>query len=227
MDSFIKAVDFIIEPEQQKNLRFLNKLAYADLSRKQQADILAIFKDPNNDTDDLLNDVMNPHPIAAKLWGDRMQLLSQDRIEYTKTFQEGAESLYKDADEKVIEKYKNRRGLLSPTPNHLPWNCAIEEISHMKLERLAREFFKLDIDTDRGIAYFDQLVQKYDISPGELTLERTHGYPPEWHTYEELPIIKFDGYDPVLPEPVRPAKPAAHDTTSKKEHTPHSSSGHH
>jgi len=94
----------------------------------------------------------------------------------------------------------------------------------MKLERLAREFYQFDLDTDLGIASFDILCRTFDISPGELTLERTHGYPPEWHTYEELPIIKFDGYDPLLPEPVsataaKPINPQDH--TSKEAHTAH------
>jgi len=42
---------------------------------------------------------------------------------------------------------------------------------------------------------FDHLVHTYDISPGEDTLERTHPSPPDPHTYEELPIIKFDGWE--------------------------------
>jgi len=88
----------------------------------------------------------------------------------------------------------------------------------MKLERLAKDFLRYDLDTEFGLAQFDTFCHEFDISAGEFTLERTHGFPPAHHTYEELPIIKFDGYDPLGPEAIEMEAAAAANWGGKNYH---------
>jgi hypothetical protein len=45
------------------------------------------------------------------------------------------------------------------------------------------------------MAMVDHLVHTYDISPGEQTLERSQPIPMPEHTFDELPIMKFDGWE--------------------------------
>jgi len=80
---------------------------------------------------------------------------------------------------------------------------AQEMIFHMKLYRLAQDFYGLDLNTELGLMTFENMCHTYDISPGEDTLERCHTYPPDAHTYIELPVIKYDGWeysDDIPPE---------------------------
>jgi len=196
------AVDYVLDPTIQKDLTIINRLATQQLTNLQRQELVSIFPD-NADSDDLINDVMNPHPIAARLWGDRVQLLLRENTEYTREFAEGAETLYPHLDSSEYFQKDFKLAPKSPTPPNLPFNTAQEEIYHWKLERLATEFYHWDLQSDFGLARFDLFTQAYDLSPGENSLDRVHGYPPPHHTYEELPIIKFDGYDPLSEEGVK------------------------
>jgi len=169
---------------------------------KQFSEALSIFED-NSGSDELLNNVLNPHPIAARLMGDRVERLCLEYVQYTKHFDEGAETLFPDIDSKpryraYYEEFRPEIDAVAPV--HPPFNTAMEDIFQLKLDRMAREFFKFNLDTDLGLAKFDLFCRSFDISAGEQTLERTHAYPPDYHTYDELPIVKFDGYDPLSVE---------------------------
>jgi len=178
----------------------LHLIGEADVSADQLLELADSFAD-HTFPDELLNDVANPHPISARLLGDRVAYMSYDKINYTKRFDEGDWSNYRDVDhlspaEKAdFDKKMWDTDLLdSPTPMHPPFNTALEEIIHLKLIRLAEDVFEMDLGTDIGIASFDRLLHEFDISPGEETLDRCHPNPPPHHTYDELPILKFDGY---------------------------------
>jgi len=71
----------------------------------------------------------------------------------------------------------------------------MDELFHMKLFRLADSFLDLNLASDQGVLAFENFVHTYDISPGEATLERCFTSPAPPHTYVELPIIKFDGWE--------------------------------
>jgi len=75
------------------------------------------------------------------------------------------------------------------------FSTAFDELYHHKLIRLANEFYNFDLSSDVGMIQFELFMHAYDISPGEEGLDRIHSYPTPLHTYEELPIIKFDGFE--------------------------------
>jgi len=65
-----------------------------------------------------------------------------------------------------------------------------------RVERLCQEYVQYTKhfeDNDLGLAKFDLFCRSFDIYAGEPTLERSR-YPPDYHTYDELPILKYDGY---------------------------------
>jgi hypothetical protein len=183
--------------------KIVAELLRSDLTPVQERDMLAFFETKDGASDALLNDVLNAHPIAAKLLGDRLQVFFRDFVSYSENYKEGAETLFPDiSTDPLFEKgWKKDPHFESPTPNHPPFNSPIEEVYQWKLERLA-QLFNFDLSTPLGLSQFEILTHSYDLSPGEPTLERTHSYPSFYHTYEELPIIKYDGYDPFEEEHV-------------------------
>jgi hypothetical protein len=68
---------------------------------------------------------------------------------------------------------------------------AQEEIIAVKLQRLWTEIYPLATLSERW-----EFAETFDISPGERTLDWVHSYPPPFHTYEELPILKEPEEDP-------------------------------
>jgi len=192
-----QAVEFILKPENQRKLRLLDLLGRVELSKTEQEQLLAPFADKSLD-DALLNDVQNAHPIAERLWGDRMAWMASDNVNYTKHYEDVSDNgLFKDShdvDQVKLKKVESKR-YDAPILGPYPFNSGIEEVIHWKLQLLAEKFLGFDLSTDLGIAQFDSFVHNYEVSPGEDTLDRVHGYPPPLHTYDELPIIKFDGWD--------------------------------
>lgn len=192
-EKFQALIDHATQPEEHRKLRL------ADMLGKIPDEAVKELFDPfidSADDDALLNDVLNPHPLAARLWGDRVAWMGTENLHYTRHFEEGESTgLYKDvtANPKYEEALKSEF-FDAPTLGPYPFNSALEEIQHVKLLVLAK-MLGFNLDDDIGIAQFDSFCHNYDISPGELTLDRVHEYPPPAHTYEELPIIKFFGWD--------------------------------
>lgn len=189
--------DSVLDPETQETLYLLHLFDRSvGLNPEQMENLIEPFLkfDPLKDVDDgILNNVINPSPVAAKLWGDRLAMFGHTYGAYQKTFVEGQETLYHHIDsDPRFRKFLDNTFM---DPFAYPFNSAVEEIIHLKLERLAEDYFGFDLSTDAGQLMFENFVHAYDISPGEDTLDRTHSYPPAFHTYEELPIIKFDGWD--------------------------------
>jgi hypothetical protein len=191
------AVELILKPENQRKLRLLDLLNRVELTSDEKAELLAPFTDKAND-DALLNDVLNAHPIAERLWGDRSLMIASDNLHYTKHYEDLDDNgLFKDehhVNQDVLAKLREKR-FAAPIMGPYPFNSGIEEIMHWKLQYLAEKFLGFDLTSDLGIAQFDSFVHNFEVSPGEETLDRVHGYPPPHHTYDELPIIKFDGWD--------------------------------
>jgi len=175
----------------------VTELLSVELAPALQDELFSVFNSHEGASDSVLNDVLNAHPIAAKLLGDRLETFFTQHYEYTKHYKEGQETLFPHASThpRFEKHWKSNTHLESPTPNG-PHNSALDEIYVMKLERLAKQFFHYNLDTPLGLSQFEVLSNTYDLSPGEPSLDRVHGYPPAYHTYEELPIIKYDGYDP-------------------------------
>jgi len=173
------------------------ELLSVELSPALQDELFSVFSNHEGASDAVLNDVLNAHPIAAKLLGDRLETFFTEHFEYTKHFKEGEETLFPHASThpRFEKHWKTNNHIDSPTPNG-PHNSALDEIYVLKLERVARQFFNYNLDTPLGLSQFEVLANTYDLSPGEPSLDRVHGYPPAYHTYEELPIIKYDGFDP-------------------------------
>jgi len=183
------------KPETQRKLRLVNILAQSPLSEKAHEELVAPFAD-QNDNDALLNDVLNAHPLAARLWGNRVAWLAAPNLNYTKHYEEfGSTGLFPDVS--AHPAYKE--AIDSPTADApalgpYPFNSGLEEIQHLKMLQLAK-LMGFDLQSDIGVASFDSFIHNYEVSPGELTLDRVWSYPPPLHTYDELPILKFYGWD--------------------------------
>jgi len=121
--------------------------------------------------------------------------LSLENLHYTRRYEENGDTgLYHDVNsDKIYQDALQAPFFDSPTLGPFPFNAGLEEIHHMKLQALAH-LLGFDLQSDLGITQFDSFCHNYDISPGESTLERTFSYPPPLHTYDELPIIKFEGW---------------------------------
>jgi hypothetical protein len=209
-----EAVRDLLKPDLQGDLEIMHLLETTPITDHRKAEIAALFA-PAKDaaTDALLNDVLNPHPIAAKLFGTRIKYLCMELPEYTETYSVGNESIWTREPDYPRPEFRDIpfQELAYPQVDH--YASAMDEIFHMKLFRLADSFLDLNLASDQGILAFENFVHTYDISPGEYTLERVHPSPAPAHTFAELPIIKFDGWEEadVVPEGVAiPAKTQSH-----------------
>jgi len=208
------AVKHLLKPSLQGDLEIMHLLETTPITDRRKAEIAALFAPaPDPATDALLNDVLNPHPIAAKLFGTRIQYLCMELPEYTETYSVGNETIWsRETDYPRPELHDIPwQELAFPQVDHHP--SAMDEIFHMKLFRLADSFLELNLASDQGILAFENFVHTYDVSPGEYTLERCHTSPAPPHTFVELPIIKFDGWDEadVVPDGITiPAKASHH-----------------
>lgn len=197
-DKFKSALTAFFAPDVQGDIELLSLLRGAELSERKLEDIFSIFRNPNDSTDqDLLMDAINPHPVSVRLFGERIRVLSKENVHYTKNFHDGADSVWPREGQwpKGTEEALAHDTFKAPPLPPNTFNTAQDEVFHLKLRRLATDFYGLDLETDVGLATFDQLVHTFDVSPGEETLDRTHPSPPDHHTYVELPIIKFDGWE--------------------------------
>jgi len=207
-------VDVILSPNIQGDLEIMHLLETTRITDRRKAEIAALFAPPPDEaTDELLNNVLNPHPIAIKLFGSRIQFLCNESPEYTEEYSCGNETIWSREKDYPSPELKNIP-FTELAPLQLDhYATHMDEIFHTKLFRLADSFLNLNLASDSGILAFENFVHTYDISPGEYTLERCHTSPAPPHTFCELPIIKFDGYDEadVVPEGVViPAKASHH-----------------
>jgi len=240
-EAVVKTVQKISDPKVAKQLKLVDLLSRDEISIEQIARLVEPFQE-NTPEEAALIDIVNSHPVAERLWGDRMAWLStHENVYYKKHYEEGDESgVYTEASEGVkdhrakrVEKFLHSDAAEAPVMAYYPFSCAFAEITHWKLQALAIRFLGFDLDSDLGATQFESFCHNYDISPGESTLDRLHRYPPDLHTYEELPIIKFDGWDEAdvpedypeyLEEQQRELKqhsrggPAAHDKTAHGHH---------
>jgi len=79
-----------LNPDIQNNINLAAHLSnLPKLSVSDQEDILESFSSLASDLEDsLLNDAVNPHPLAYRLWHPRAQWIDSERISYTKKFEE-------------------------------------------------------------------------------------------------------------------------------------------
>jgi len=196
---FLSALKDCLSEEMQDQFYILYLLNTSTLTERQQDELLDVFRDNSKASVDtkVLLDALNPHPVAKRLWGHRIRHLCTESTEYTKHFEEGGDSNFQTEPTwpKGMKQNLEHPAFNCPPLNPSQFNCAAEDLQHMKLLRLAVDYYEMDLNTVEGMAAFDLLVHTYDISPGDDTLERTHPSPPDHHTYEELPIIKFDGWE--------------------------------
>jgi len=219
MSSKLKqATDFFLSPAIQKDLEILTLLRTSDLSFKQKDEFLQIFgNNPALQTsapveDRVLLDVLHPHVLTEYLFGKSFyNMLARDNREYTKYFTDGSDSIIKhdhelDGNSKVVhDNFMESDALVSPRFGNSFFGCGQDHVNHLKMLRLLQDYYGIDLNTEEGMATVDQLVHTYDISPGELTLERSQAIPMPAHTFDELPLMKFDGWEDsdVAPEPDR------------------------
>lgn len=203
-------LSFLLTPDVKQDLDIIDTLRVKVLTNEQQFHLFSFFA---NDSipEELAVNVALPHPIAQSLMGDRADVLSRDTVVYSEEYPDALRSNFLNVDELPphAKKYLNHPGLKFPKYSLYDFPSAPATIYHYKLLRLAATVFGIDVSTPLGLADFDHLVNTYDISPGELLLDRVHSNPPDHHTYNELPIIKFDGWDYADEDdlPSEPEKP--------------------
>jgi len=209
-----QGVEFILGKDVQGDLELMHLLETTSLTDRKKADIAALFTPPSDPaTDKLLNNILNPHPIAVRLFGGRIKYLCSELPEYTEEFSVGNETIFhREKDYHYPELHDIPFAELA-FPQNDYFATHMDELFHSKLFRLADSFLGLNLAADDGVLAFENFVHTFDVSPGEYTLERCQTSPAPPHTYCELPIIKFDGYDEadIVPDGVViPAKASSH-----------------
>jgi len=204
-----EATEYFLSPSIQKNLEILSLLKDSDLTFKQKDDFLQLFaNDPSLQAsgmeNQVLNNVIHPHWITQDLFGETFySFLANDRVEYTKFFTDGSDSHVKHEHEALQSKnpkeshdlMMENRMLVAPRIDSSLIATACDQVQHYKMMRLLEDYYGIVLNTDRGMMVADTLIHNYDISPGEHTLDRSQAIPMPEHTFDELPIMKFDGWE--------------------------------
>lgn len=211
-----EAVDAVLETNVQADLEIMHLLETTHITDRRKAEIAAIFA-PASDpaSDELLNEVLNPHPIATKLFGTRVKYMCLERPVYTEEFNTGNETIMRREKDWVDSPILKTTDFSNPSliiANDDGFNSGQDELTHLKLIRLADSFLGINLASDSGVFEFENFVHTFDISPGEATLERTTTSPAPHHTFAELPIIKFDGWEDAdeVPEGIVIPEKASH-----------------
>jgi len=218
-DNFKGAVEYFLSPSVQKDLEIMNLLRYSELTFKQKDEFLQLFS--NGATDNAQNDVSNtvlldilhPHELTMRLFGNQLKMfLNSEMVEFTEKFTDGSDTYFirdtdltgklKTKDEKITN---HSTELVAPRFVTSDFSTGQDHVFHLKLMRLLEDYYQMDVSSEEGLAMIDQLFHTYDISPGEDTLERSQPIPMPEHTFDELPIMKYDGFEDcdVDPEPDR------------------------
>jgi len=190
----------LLTPDVERRLEVMGLLRSSNPKPADLDKLYSIFiKDDDGLDPVLLNDAINPGALAARLWGPKIMLSSKINVQYTRKFKDEYHTKgtwFHDISEPNIQaaltKVTQHHDI---TPTMLPFATGFDEIYHHKLLRLANEYYNFDLNTDMGYLQFDLFMHAYDISPGEDSLDRVHPVPTPIHTYDELPILKFDGYE--------------------------------
>jgi len=211
-----------VSPEIQSDLELLSLFKTCDLSFKQKELLLEPFLNDSSlslDIDDeIMFNIANPNLIAYSLFGDRISVLcNRQHTEYEGKFVDGSDTTLATRTTKEEAEKKNADFLdyvlKSPNFSRPPFNSGQEHLFHMKFERLLTDFYGVNFQSIEGLAVVDSIVHTYDVSPGEDNIERCHAFPIPAHTYDELPIIKYDGYDECLIDP-KHDEPVDHDISA-------------
>jgi len=189
------------------------------ITHKQKAEILDIFNEPgknekDEDNTDLI-DIMNPYYLSVAILKDYIRdVTNNDERNYTKKFLDVTDQttvwndLLEEEDKeswwwpgtKLTQWFrrldpKRFESQEEPIPFGSEFNTGADRLMHIKFMRLMRDYWAIDVYSVDGLAKIDNIVHTYDLSPGEPFLDRPHPIPTPHHTYNELPIIKYDGYE--------------------------------
>lgn len=204
LDKLENAIKVMTTKESQKKLRTLSLLEGSNMLASEMEKVLEPFASLSQDvSEDLLNDVANPHAVPLLLWANRMQWLADDHVSYTQEYEEfAANGTFKDINDpkhagarKFVQDGIEEGRFEDSGIHFYPNNSGFEDVVTAQIELMAERYLGFDLSTDDGVAAFDAFAHSHKISPGEVWLDRVHPYPPPLHTYDELPIIKYDGWD--------------------------------
>jgi len=218
-ESLIRTVNTFLKPGFLKDLQIMKLLKNVKLTERRKGEILDVFRDhdkvmENYDLDrtDLI-DIMNPHPLSYFILRDFVrELTMSDERTYTKKYGDVTSDTYIWSDKhedpfnqtwwhpirkikSILGKGSEENVVEEPIPYRSEFNTGLDELMHMKFVRLMSDYYGLNIYSEEGLAIVDNIVQTYDVSPGDPFLDRPHPVPMPAHTYNELPIIKYDGYE--------------------------------
>jgi len=162
--------------------------------------VFAAFSDKNvKDDDSILKKISQLNPVADALLRNNLISISVPGITYTGDYQEvsGMKAVTTDPGVSPGRQNWNPTTAIfnSNVGLNLP-NYAAEQIIDLKLERLAT-FYGLNINNDIDAVKFDMFMHEFEVSPGEYGLDWVMQYPPDHHTYEELPIVKIPSDEDV------------------------------
>lgn len=186
------------------------------MSFKQKEDFLNMFSTgtESNVPDHVIRNILHPHKVTVALLGNKLKmLLKSEKVEYTNFFTDGSDSMFlKDCEalpsrsQVVNDEMHSENRLVSPVIDRTSdFPTGQSHVHHIKLNKLFFDYYGIDRTTEEGMAIIDQIVHTYDISPGEVSLDRAQAIPMPEHTFDELPLLKYDGYEysDVEPEPDR------------------------
>eukprot|EP01126_Amoeba_proteus_P011542 TRINITY_DN1466_c0_g1_i5.p1 TRINITY_DN1466_c0_g1~~TRINITY_DN1466_c0_g1_i5.p1 ORF type:complete len:660 (-),score=147.40 TRINITY_DN1466_c0_g1_i5:442-2421(-) len=200
--------DTFLDPHTVTDVELLSQLLHGNFTERQEDEFFSVFRNDflteEDVSDQILLDVVGPSPVSQRLFGNLIEQLLVPKTDYTGEYFEGGDPIPNSADalKRFDAKLNEEKAPFLLVPD-TKFPTSMEQLNHLRLLKLATEHYDIDIETPSGLAQFDHLIHSFDISPGEPTLDRCHPYVPDLHTYEEMPIIKFDAYeecDDDLPE---------------------------
>eukprot|EP01129_Flabellula_baltica_P017241 TRINITY_DN9496_c0_g1_i1.p1 TRINITY_DN9496_c0_g1~~TRINITY_DN9496_c0_g1_i1.p1 ORF type:complete len:504 (-),score=151.09 TRINITY_DN9496_c0_g1_i1:33-1544(-) len=186
--------------EAEANIELTQLAANSDLPQAKHEEFLANFSDKSvKDNESDIKRITIYNPVAETLFGHNLMALAVPGVEYTDDYAEYSGGKMKTGDPSETRGRKNYNeteflkfaNVVTGDPI-----VAAEEIMDVKLDRLAG-FYGLNLENDLDNLKFHVFMDKYEVSPGEMTLEWVLTYPPAQHTFDELPIVKIPSDEDV------------------------------
>jgi len=139
------------------------------------------------------------NPVGDALVSNNLVSMAVPGITYTKDYHEysGMRLSTKDpAETKGRKGWNPTTAIFNANVGFLEPQTSVEQVIQWKLSGLA-EHYGLNLANSMDLLKFNLFMEKFEISPGETTLEWVLTFPPNEHTFEELPIFKIPSDEDV------------------------------
>jgi len=139
------------------------------------------------------------NPVGEALLRYNIIALDTGHVIYTEDFHEYSGGKLRTSDpgeSKGRKDWNETTAIMNANVDFGNAKVAAEQIMTLRLDRLAG-FFGLNLDNELDNLKFHVFMDKYEVSPGESGLEFLMTYPPDHHTFDELPIVKIPSDEDV------------------------------